>query len=184
MANRKPSHRAAERKAAKDRGEFHYFTGRPCKRGHIAERLTKSGYCLECRRERGRSEYLKNPEYFALKSKNYYDKNAEVMKQKTRRWTSIPENKEKMKVTRAAYMKKCGETVLEKARRSAKSYRERFPEKAKQAINDWWAKNPERKKTYHRNRRAKIRGNGGSHTQADINSIFRAQKRQVRLLQN
>lgn len=28
-----------------------YFTGKPCKRGHVSERDTVYGYCLVCRKE-------------------------------------------------------------------------------------------------------------------------------------
>lgn len=40
-----------ERKQALDEGRNTYFTGRPCKRGHIAERFTSSWLCIECSRE-------------------------------------------------------------------------------------------------------------------------------------
>jgi hypothetical protein len=30
-------------------GETHYFTGQPCKQGHIAQRNAQTGKCLECR---------------------------------------------------------------------------------------------------------------------------------------
>lgn len=33
--------------AAKD-GRLRYFTGKPCLKGHVAERYTKSGACCEC----------------------------------------------------------------------------------------------------------------------------------------
>jgi 5-methylcytosine-specific restriction endonuclease McrA len=36
------------RKAAKALGARHYFTGKPCKHGHIAARRTSSGQCLQC----------------------------------------------------------------------------------------------------------------------------------------
>ena len=29
-------------------GDSHYFTGKPCKRGHIEERITLSGKCVYC----------------------------------------------------------------------------------------------------------------------------------------
>ena len=34
-----------------------YFTGKPCKRGHIAERLVRSGACAKCLCERDRAVY-------------------------------------------------------------------------------------------------------------------------------
>ncbi len=31
--------------------ERHYYTGKPCKRGHTAKRNTADGCCVECRAE-------------------------------------------------------------------------------------------------------------------------------------
>jgi group I intron endonuclease len=42
-------HLPRTRQGAKDKGEKHYFTGEPCKHGHIAPRLTK-GACTACRK--------------------------------------------------------------------------------------------------------------------------------------
>ena len=36
---------------ARDKGLKHYFTGRPCKHGHVDRRDTKGGRCLGCSRE-------------------------------------------------------------------------------------------------------------------------------------
>ena len=36
------------RSEAKSQGLPHYFTGRPCKHGHISERYTSSGVCVCC----------------------------------------------------------------------------------------------------------------------------------------
>ncbi len=176
MANGYGNRKDGQRKAAKVRGEDRYFTGRPCLKGHLSERHTNSGYCIECRREKDRDFYHKNLEKFELKAKRRYALNKEAVKQKRREWYAKPENKEKAKLTRILYNEKNGDRIAEYNRQNAKSYRERFPEKSKQAINDWWGKNPERKKTYHRNRRANKRGNGGSHTQAEINDIFKSQR--------
>lgn len=37
-----------ERKEAIKLGLYRYFTGKPCKHGHKAERYTFSGACIEC----------------------------------------------------------------------------------------------------------------------------------------
>jgi len=42
------AHNVGLRKEAKLRGDLRYFTGQPCKNGHIAERITSNGSCLEC----------------------------------------------------------------------------------------------------------------------------------------
>lgn len=43
-----------ERRAAIDAGEEFYFTGRPCKRDHIAKRSVKNG-CVECVKEHAKN---------------------------------------------------------------------------------------------------------------------------------
>lgn len=40
------------RKEARDEGLKYYFTGEPCEKGHVAERLTISSACLNCVSER------------------------------------------------------------------------------------------------------------------------------------
>jgi 5-methylcytosine-specific restriction endonuclease McrA len=50
----------AEAKAA---GASHYFTGLPCKHGHIAPRKTK-GVCVECLKEEWRGSAEKRVDYF------------------------------------------------------------------------------------------------------------------------
>ena len=40
--------RAAKRAKAKELGERFYFTGKPCKHGHISKRYTDKGTCCEC----------------------------------------------------------------------------------------------------------------------------------------
>lgn len=42
------------RKVAIERSLPRYFTGKPCKREHVAERSTKSTTCVDCNRERSR----------------------------------------------------------------------------------------------------------------------------------
>lgn len=51
--------RVTSRKEAKALGHARYFTGNPCKHGHVAERNVH-GHCLECHRVEGRSRYRKD----------------------------------------------------------------------------------------------------------------------------
>jgi hypothetical protein len=46
---------------AKASGLKHYFTGKPCKRGHIALRQTSALRCMECAKEK-QAERMKDPE--------------------------------------------------------------------------------------------------------------------------
>ena len=38
------------REAAKNLGLKRYFTGLPCRNGHVAERWTLGGHCVDCQR--------------------------------------------------------------------------------------------------------------------------------------
>jgi hypothetical protein len=56
----------AEAKAA---GATHYFTGEPCKHGHVAPRKTK-GACVECSKVEQRASNEKRAEYFKQYNKS------------------------------------------------------------------------------------------------------------------
>ena len=45
---------------AKALGLKHFFTGKPCKHGHVAERCVGNYACMECDRTRARLHYAKN----------------------------------------------------------------------------------------------------------------------------
>lgn len=51
-----------ERPEARDKGFIHYYTGRPCKNGHLSKRYTSTGDCLECKDIRDVKK-LKDKEY-------------------------------------------------------------------------------------------------------------------------
>lgn len=59
---------------ARAAGLAYYFTGVPCKRGHVTKRAVSHGHCLEC----NRLEYWKNPEKILLKAKQRHAKDKEV----------------------------------------------------------------------------------------------------------
>ena len=67
------------RKEAKAVGATHYFTGKPCSRGHVAPRKTK-GCCVECMREDWATDNAKRaekPKTEAAKAtgRRYYERN-------------------------------------------------------------------------------------------------------------
>jgi hypothetical protein len=86
---------------ARAEGLARYFTGKPCKRGHVAERTVVSRACLECNtpevlRERSRDYRARNPhkikeqndkhtkEYSAYHSKKSYQKHIEERREVAR----------------------------------------------------------------------------------------------------
>lgn len=56
------------RNAALEAGEPRYYTGRPCKHGHLSERYTKNSACIDCNRVHSKQNYLKDPQ----KAKDYH----------------------------------------------------------------------------------------------------------------
>jgi len=75
-----------QRHEAKLKGLLTYFTGQPCKNGHIADRQTSNGMCVVCRCEK-HTEWRKN--------------NEEVAKKATKRWEVL--NREKHRKTSRAW---------------------------------------------------------------------------------
>jgi hypothetical protein len=64
-----------------------YFTGKPCLRGHISERLLSTSRCIECSRE----------DYIRLKSEDYFNKRRDKHKAflATKKWRT--KNKQKVR---------------------------------------------------------------------------------------
>jgi hypothetical protein len=93
-----------ERAAAKAAGEVTYFTGRPCKHGHVAQRQTDSGTCLECckriQRQNLDRRLAKNPNWY----KDTYAKNPDKQKQKSAEYRA--RNPEKVRQSYLASMRK------------------------------------------------------------------------------
>jgi len=67
------------RKEALAVGEKYYFTGEPCIRGHIANRIVRNHYCAECKKIRVRLDSTKkrqrNPEAVRLSRRRSVSKN-------------------------------------------------------------------------------------------------------------
>lgn len=59
------------REQAKFLGRSRYFTGKPCKRGHVAERFVAGRTCVECKRETQPSNYEALKQY---RDKDYYER--------------------------------------------------------------------------------------------------------------
>jgi 5-methylcytosine-specific restriction endonuclease McrA len=88
MAEIDSTPRALTRSEAKALGSKLYFTGKPCKQGHVAQRITINGYCLECSRASCARYRKDNPVRFresGLASKQrYHEKYAAVRQAKKR----------------------------------------------------------------------------------------------------
>lgn len=66
-----------DRKMAIAMGLKRYFTGKPCCRGHVAERVVSSKSCMECG---GKAHYAKNKAKRLEKNKIWRDNNKDRVK--------------------------------------------------------------------------------------------------------
>lgn len=103
------------RKEAQTQGLHKFFTGKPCKRGHIAERTVSKYMCVECQK---------------ILSKNYASANEEKLANQRASW--YRENKEKMSEYNKAYLIANRVRINENLAR----YRKENPDKIK-----IWARN-------------------------------------------
>lgn len=143
-----------------------FFTGKPCKIGHIAERMVSNRRCVTClhaakaewdraNKLRRRADRLErdrlNAAVIVAKRAEDYQLNREKLLAKARKWRSS--NPDKMKAACA-------------------SWRARNLAYCKKLLADWRNSHPEAVRIYRRNRRTKLRGNGGSHTAGQIQALL------------
>ncbi len=146
------------RAEAKEQGLKHYFTGNPCNRGHLDERLTSSSTCCECTRENHYTYYAKNREKALESIKKWSQKNNDVVAATSRKYRSS--NPDTAKQTHKKYYN------ANKAK--------------KLAYNKWWrAVNSDKQIAYNANRRAQIKQ--ALPAWADIDKINEVYKQSVNI---
>ena len=84
-------------KEAREQGLTRYFTGKPCKNGHVSERFVSCAVCCECEREKTRKRYEDNPDYSREKARKWREDNPEYF----RKWYEA--NAEKKRETVRKY---------------------------------------------------------------------------------
>lgn len=107
------------RREARELGLKRYFSGAPCKHGHVSERLISNGRCLECDRNskrdflstnretvqnRKREAYWRDPDSHRKKARVYRASNLDTVRERDRaRRMADPEKK--IKNDRQSYLK-------------------------------------------------------------------------------
>ena len=74
------------RKDAIAKGMNRYFTGKPCKHGHLAERSVIDHACVPCRNEIRRKTHIKNIEKDKARDAKYYQENKERLDEINKQW--------------------------------------------------------------------------------------------------
>lgn len=77
-----------EKQKAIELGLKHYFTGKPCKRGHISKRDTASSTCQKCQAISGKARYTKAKEESKHRKFQEWNENRNV---RLNTWTKLSE---------------------------------------------------------------------------------------------
>lgn len=185
------------KKDAMKKGLKFYFTGKPCRRGHLCERYVACAKCIECNSINRKEWRAENPERTNDLRREWRKKNPEKEKEShtrsNKKWWSKAKVSENAKKRRAR--KQNPEKFREERNRSYKKIRLLYPERIKAQQAKWRQANPERVKEItkkatlsHRERnplymrlkaqerRSAVRKNGGSHTVSDIENILKLQR--------
>src|ERR1700722_13471335 len=118
-------------KFASSEGLKYYFTGKPCKHGHVCKRYTSDRSCSECTNSKSLIRYRKNPEKIKLQQSEYYKINTEKILSRNKKWAidnpekrlninikSVKNNPDSVMASREKYGIANAEKIREKSRES------------------------------------------------------------------
>lgn len=74
------------KKEAKENGEAFYYTGKPCKYNHLANRYSSNGVCIICAYENVKAYINSNREYVLERDKRWRQNNPEKEKTRHKKW--------------------------------------------------------------------------------------------------
>jgi len=146
--------------AARAAGAKKYFTGKPCKYGHLAERLASTGSCTRCNEINNLLWDAAHRQQRSEAAKSRRQENPEKQREAVRR--HYISNKEKRLAFARRYAEKHRILIAEKRRLPASRVRDR------ERLRKWRKDNPESVKMSTSRRRAVI----GNHSRADISEIL------------
>jgi len=149
-----------QRKTAVELGLKRYFTGNPCKHGHISERHTSSGECVSCSSERARSDHSrrvkrewnsKNALKLSVQKKEWKRKNRDKVRSANQLWADRNPNYQKdhylkNKNKYKEYAENNSQSIKERMRKWREDNKDRISEYEK----EYYSKNSERKREFSR----------------------------------
>lgn len=144
-------HQIISRAQAMADGLAFYFTGNPCKHGHLSQRRVTNSDCIECSAIRSREHAKANPDMRRKWDAKYEKKNPDMRKQISRRYYA--NNKEKMVERSRAY------------------YAENLNK-----IRQYYEANKDKFFAHSRTRRSRVANAPGTHTAADVRDILTMQR--------
>ncbi len=130
------------KKDAINQGLNRYFTGKPCKHGHVSERYTNSWKCIACMEIVSKKWREDNSEYKKKYSKEYYESNKEHIKKHSKEYQRT--NKEEIAIKQKEYQR----TNKEKIAIKEKEYRKKNKEEIAIKQKEYHKKNKSHKNQY------------------------------------
>jgi 5-methylcytosine-specific restriction endonuclease McrA len=180
---------------AKEKSLKKYFTGKPCKHGHLSERNTSNGICEQCSiintaswnkrnkqkvREIKRTYRINNVEKIKIWDARCYQKNKLTRNEAAKKWAA--NNKDKIRIIKKRWSDNNSDYRLNWTKRNpnasreqARNWRKNNPERSYEISKRWKAKNIEIVRYNTRKHRAKRAGTPGIHSISDLKEILRLQ---------
>ena len=160
--------------SARAAGLTRYFTGKPCKRGHVCERTVAGGHCVECHRMADSKYYETNTT--KIRTKDSVRKKRERIQNRERVLAREAAWREKNRDSIRAYTACWQKANRDKVREYTRSWYAANSERHAEFTKAWKKANPSASATYTRNRRALRVAAEGTHTKDDIKRIFDGQR--------
>jgi 5-methylcytosine-specific restriction endonuclease McrA len=160
------------RAEARETGSKRYFTGEPCKHGHISPRDTKEGKCVQCVNERNMARVNADRDAHNAKRRAYRASNAdaaEACRQRAKEYYHA-NAKERM-----AYIQRWRKLNPEKHKQYGRDYHRRYPDKTKAYTKAWRSANPEQRRAQVAVRRTRLLSAEGTYNKGDIQSLMQKQ---------
>lgn len=157
-----------------------YFTGVPCKRGHISERTTDKRECVQCRDERAAKWAIENPGKIRANKRKYYDANLDLVKERVRVYAQA--NQDQVREYKRKYQAKNADEEADRLRKYRqdnasyvaqymRQYQDRNRLKIKYQKRQYRIAHPEVHRASSHNRRAREIGADGNYTAEDVLAI-------------
>jgi 5-methylcytosine-specific restriction endonuclease McrA len=172
------------RTEAKERGLKYCYTGKECRRGHVAERFVSNCGCIVCYRENARNWYAANIEKAREHSRKWGAANSDKVREKNRNWrvANPEERREKARDWYATNTEKVKENSrnwyaanTERGKENSRRWREDNPQRHRALLKEWAANNPDQVKVKRHKRRARLLNAPGSHTAQDLRDLYAGQ---------
>ena len=167
---------AETRAEAKNKGEKYYFTGKPCKRGHIEPRFSSSGGCTKCGYENDSHRRMDKPEDCRERQRKWRECNRDYVNERQRLWRA--ENPGRSKGDPEKRREQCLKWYYDNREHNlevSRLWREKNREHHRQLRTQWQKNNPDYVRASNNRRRSRKYNNGKPMTSQEYRAWERSQ---------